>query len=273
MAGMAFLAGIGLITLIFKLTFDSAQTKLDLETQIAIAEKKEEVDQELNKAIADANKQINISLDRLTTQTEANERNLQSKLYRIETTANSLENKINSRIFILKEKEKEIKQKEREIKNTIDTANNSINDLTKITKKIDKKSAILKKYSWLFDLLKNDNINSLKIVKDQNSEQSYFQIGELLFIWGEGVTDAEKEWTKITFNKRKFLKDTDVAVLLLGCDLPARYEDKKHYVMIKNAKSESFKCRLAYKDTLNPLESLKKVKFDYIAVGKASLED
>ena len=60
-------------------------------------------------------------------------------------------------------------KEETEVETIIAEASLEITNLRNLTAEIDEKKGRLKNHDWLFDLLKNKNINGLKIIRDKNT--------------------------------------------------------------------------------------------------------
>ena len=137
--------------------------------------------------------------------------------------------------------------------------------LDKTTKNLNHKAELVEKYDGLFKTLEKGN-DQLTFGSSKNKNQHYFQIGELLFVWGKEKINKNGT-TVVEIEDRRFSSKDEMTVSVTGYDFKGQ---EKGYPYVKEITPNSFICRFV-KGWLDKTDYLEEKEFYYMALGKAAI--
>jgi hypothetical protein len=164
------------------------------------------------------------------------------------------------------ETKKEFKELKEEMVNYITAGEQTKENFQRIITDIENKNRTVNKYSSFFNLLDEANIEQLMVQTDDENQQKYFHLGELLIVWGQGKAPKKGDgsrWTEIKFCK-KFANPENI-----GLSLTPKAKDG--YAVVKEVSDQGFSCTVM-KGEFTQSDCYWNQKFRYFAIGQAASE-
>jgi len=150
-----------------------------------------------------------------------------------------------------------------DVDKTLTDAKKLNRELVKTTNNLNQKAELVEKYDGLFKTLENGN-DQLRFEKNKNKNQYYFQVGELLFVWGKKKISNDGT-TVVEIDDRRFSSQNEMTISVTGCDFKGKY---KGYPYVKDIKQNGFTCQFVQGPGKH--NYLEKKEFYYMVVGEAA---